>query len=69
MKYYAKIVERNTVNTLCILSLETNDVIGTVSDEATWVAEGDQFEEDQLSECWIPEIKLIKIKGPCGHFH
>lgn len=68
-------------------------VIGEISPEATWVKDGDEFNEYQLwcknipfwgntyimiqphawneprptEKGWSDEI--IKIKGPCGHFH
>lgn len=51
-------------------------VIGEISPEATWVKEGDEFEEDEiaglvaLSAYDFDSNKLgYMIKGPCGHFH
>lgn len=48
-------------------------VIGEISPDATWVKEGDEFDESDIDHGgWVDEdLKtiLIKIKGPCGHFH
>jgi hypothetical protein len=55
-------------------------VIGEISPDATWVKEGDEFTEEELSykydgaylhlTHWMPDVlKIIGIKGPCGHFH
>lgn len=57
-------------------------VIGEISTDATWVKEGDEFDEEKLRYIYTPEIKpsmcevdaipereIVYIKGPCGHFH
>lgn len=60
-------------------------VIGPISPEATWVKEGDEFEEESIKRyTLLPPNHLtiylqqnerlgyptfLKIKGPCGHFH
>lgn len=60
-------------------------VIGEISSQATWVKEGDEFEEDQIHVMAEDnfglsfEVSLVRkeniirvwseIKGPCGHFH
>lgn len=48
-------------------------VFGEISTEATWVKEGDEFDESQVRR-WTSSIDnhtnpFFKIKGPCGHFH
>lgn len=47
-------------------------VVGEISPEATWVKEGDEFDEDEVSRCFYgkecPGGK-VKIKGLCGGFH
>lgn len=63
---------------------ETYKIIGEISTEATWVKEGDEFEESQIrcSGIWVegqscnknnlctyPNCKMYRIKGPCCHFH
>ena len=57
-------------------NISENDVIkviGEISPDATWVKEGDEFDESDIDHGgWVDEdLKtiLIKIKGPCGHFH
>lgn len=59
-------------------------VFGEISTEATWVKEGDEFNEDEwrywnstigggvfVDKAVVASIKTdtIKIKGPCGYFH
>lgn len=57
-------------------------VIGEISPEATWVKEGNEFDEDdwqfvvyeidariELPKYPIPRFANLEIKGPCGHFH
>lgn len=48
-------------------------VIGEISPDATWIKDGDEFEESDIDHGgWVDEdLKtiLIKIKGPCGRFH
>lgn len=50
-------------------------IIGPISSEATWVKEGDEFEEEDAKEEDIfNDLGHISgcyymIKGPCGHFH
>lgn len=49
-------------------------VIGEVSLAATFVKEGDEFEEDQVLIHYPPTLfsatnPVIQIKGVCGHFH
>jgi len=53
-------------------------IIGMISNETTWLKEGDQLDEDEVKKINVPEwvkelLKLgherYKIKGPCGHFH
>jgi hypothetical protein len=58
-------------------------VIGSISPDATWVNENDEFDDGDISiwawdgkEGWLAEHPIgnykdyrIKIKGPCGHFH
>ena len=39
-------------------------VIGQISDEATWVVEGQKYS----TYAWGDE-DIVKLKGPCGHFH
>lgn len=61
-----------------------NVEIGLISPDATWVKEGDEFDEDEVEEWqytekgWYLPLFLssvrglairYKIKGPCGHFH
>lgn len=46
-------------------------VIGEISPEASYVKEGDEFEESSIrygveGDKWSD---AIYIKGPCGHFH
>lgn len=54
---------------------EVFKVIGPISPDATWVKEGDNFDENQLEipNGEVPIFKgipnCIKIKGPCGHYH
>lgn len=65
-----------------VLAKDAIKVIGEISPDATWVKEGDEFDEDE----WIGWnnmynqshdkkfhegvlYKDIRIKGPCGHFH
>lgn len=46
-------------------------ILGEISPDATWVKEGDEFEEDEI-EYWPLKggtVPAYKIKGPCGHFH
>jgi hypothetical protein len=43
-------------------------VIGEISPEATWVKEGDEFDEEQIQFRGCLQ-NLCLIKGPCGHFH
>jgi hypothetical protein len=59
---------------------ETVKVIGEISPDATWVKEGDEFDEEDW-ELWIHALRLektrlntvspihVKVKGPCGRFH
>ena len=53
-------------------------VIGEISPDATWVKEGDEFDEEEIvvsrkpMKKYIennPYCKIVNIKGPCGHFH
>lgn len=48
-------------------------VVGEISPEATWVREGDEFDEDEVTEPMFKDVGSFKkycyIKGPCGHFH
>lgn len=46
-------------------------VIGEISQEATWVKEGDEFDEykEEITLFKGGSKKLIQVKGPCGHFH
>lgn len=59
-------------------------VLGEISTEATWVKEGDDFDENQVRgwntidaniiheedfHCKTEWINYVQIKGPCGHFH
>jgi len=59
-------------------------VIGEISPEATWVKEGDEFNENEIQRYaklehgiapWIKDREkvgyecIVQIKGPCGHFH
>ena len=85
-----KVWRKNCQSTSCPDCVK---VIGEISSEATWVKEGDEFDEYQIwcknipfwgnhhvmiqphawkeprpiDEGWSDEI--IKVKGPCGHFH
>jgi hypothetical protein len=52
---------------------EVVKVTGEVSEDATWVKEGDEFTEDEVQWgaeefSWNHPV-IVKIKGPCGHFH
>jgi hypothetical protein len=58
--------------------LEAFKVIGEISPEASWVKEGDEFDEYQESDTITTgnvrryskgEVLCVKVKGPCGHFH
>lgn len=64
------------------LAIESGDfkVIGEISPEATWVKEGDEFEQYEVAIIYLnPPIdgvvyedkvrQFMGIKGPCGHFH
>ncbi len=47
-------------------------VVGTISSDAKWIKEGDEFEF--LKDCWISnseigQLNAFKVKGPCGCFH
>ncbi len=66
----------------CYLDNDCFKVLGEISPEATWVKEGDEFEEDDwqfviydmdertiLSKFPIPKFANLEIKGPCEHFH
>lgn len=52
-------------------------VLGEISPEATWVKEGDEFEDFQLRKVFennifdktVFDTGIYKILGPCGHFH
>ena len=53
-------------------------VVGEISPEATWVKEGDEFDEEEIEWCevigfeeneFMPKDRVYKIKGPCGYFH
>lgn len=46
-------------------------VIGEISPEATWVTEGTEFEDDDISVYDVSHLPdtICYIKGPCGHFH
>lgn len=51
-------------------------VLGSISPEATWIKENDEFNESSLLPIVLADIEhkgktenIIKIKGPCGHFH
>ncbi len=57
-------------------------VMGEISPEATWVKEGQEFDEDdwqfavydfderrELPKNPIPKFANLEIKGPCEHFH
>ena len=58
-------------------------VIGSISPDAVWVKENDEFDDGDISiwawdgkEGWLADHPIgnykdyrIKIKGPCGHFH
>lgn len=55
-------------------------VLGEISPEATWVKEGDVFNDDEVCIIYLnPPIEgvvyankirqFMGIKGPCGHFH
>lgn len=54
-------------------------MVGEISREATWVKEGDEFDQDELAlngiwQNWDSTTSLsgkniVFIKGPCGHFH
>lgn len=61
---------------ITIVSPDAYKVIGPISPEATWVKEGDEFEEDRIKRFDLEALKRkvnlergIRIKGPCGHFH
>lgn len=41
-------------------------VLGPISDQAKWVKEYDEFEENDM---YIRKNESIKLKGLCGHFH
>ena len=69
--HLADIQYPNEVNTSAVTGFFK--VIGEISPDATWVKEGDEFDESDIDHGgWVDEdLKtiLIKIKGPCGHFH
>jgi len=51
-------------------------VIGEVSSQAIWVKEGDKFELKHFNPLSAADIEhkgstkqVIRIKGPCGHYH
>lgn len=45
-------------------------VIGEISPEATWVKEGDEFDETEIKIFRLPWDKVsVRILGPCKHFH
>jgi hypothetical protein len=51
-------------------------IIGEISPEATWVKDGDEFDENEvaglvalLAYDFDPYKLGYMIKGPCGHFH
>lgn len=78
---------------LFLCSRDNNEPVGEVSEDAKWIKEGMEFDEDEI-ELWghtiTPNTRqairavgfdnykkymekfqklIIKIKGPCGHFH
>jgi hypothetical protein len=51
-------------------------VIGEISSQATWIVEGDEFELKHFNPLSGADIEhkrstkqIIRIKGPCGHYH
>lgn len=50
-----------------VMEDERFKVIGLISPEATWVKEGDEFDEDEWGN--IKQNEFLQIKGLCGHFH
>lgn len=46
-------------------------VMGEISPKATWVKEGDEFDEykEDITLFKGGSKKLIQVKGSCGHFH
>lgn len=51
-------------------------VIGEISNQATWIVEGDEFELKHFNPLSAADIEhkgstkqVIRIKGPCGHYH
>lgn len=58
----------------------TIKVLGEISPEATWVKEGDEFEESEVKPSYaykgrtennllVKEVIFYRILGPCDHFH
>lgn len=50
----------------------TFKVIGEISPNATWVKEGDEFDENEIGFYWgagEDSLGYFLIKDPCGHFH
>ena len=50
--------------------------VGKISPDATWMKEGDEFTEEEILRDYPIENEkeevvswIIKLKGPCGHFH
>jgi hypothetical protein len=51
-------------------------VIGEISNQATWIVEGDEFELKHFNPLSAADIEhkgstkqVVRIKGPCGHYH
>lgn len=87
---YVATVGKNGCGSVLLPDTQQNDelvitdsmfkVIGEISPEATWVKEGDEFNDDEVCIIYLnPPIEgvvyankirqFMGIKGPCGHFH
>lgn len=72
-KELTQIATENTIEALKTITFPYWKVIGEISPEARWVKEGDEFNEDEVTEPMFNDVGSHKaycfIKGPCGHFH
>jgi hypothetical protein len=65
-------VRRQDGNEYYYAKQDSFKVIGEVSPEAIWVKEWDEFIEENISRCFAGQeliTGIVKLKGPCGHFH
>ena len=60
----------------CYIDNDCFKVIGEISPDATWVKEGMEYDEKDFymeKELDVSdnlyETGIVKIKGPCGHYH